>query len=51
VPPCGACRQVLAEFGDAALPIQSRTVDGERETHTLGELLPDPFGPGWRGRR
>lgn len=51
VPPCGACRQVLAEFADAALPIQSRTPDGRQETRTLGELLPDAFGPGWLAQR
>ena len=50
VPPCGACRQVLAEFADPVLPIQSRTVEGVQETHTLGELLPEAFGPGWLGR-
>jgi cytidine deaminase len=47
VPPCGACRQVLAEFADAALPIQSRTVAGAESTDTLGALLPDAFGPQW----
>jgi len=47
VPPCGACRQVLAEFGEASLPIQSRTPAGALSTHTLGALLPDAFGPVW----
>src|ERR671912_684750 len=41
--PCGACRQVLAEFG-LDLPI-----DGVGATRTvswqLSELLPSPFGP------
>jgi cytidine deaminase len=41
--PCGACRQVLAEFG-LDLPIQGvgtkRTV-----TWRLSELLPEAFGP------
>jgi cytidine deaminase len=50
VPPCGACRQVLAEFADANLPIQSRTVGGARMMHTLGTLLPEAFGPEWLGR-
>jgi cytidine deaminase len=41
VPPCGACREVLAEFCPD-LPIVS--VAGEsREEWTLDELLPQPF--------
>ncbi len=51
VPPCGACRQVLAEFADAALPIHSRTVSGAVSTSTLGALLPDAFGPQWLPKR
>lgn len=40
-PPCGACRQVLAEFGlelevESVGPLQARR-------WTLGELLPDAF--------
>jgi cytidine deaminase len=39
VTPCGACRQVLAEFaGD--LPICSANLEGERFESTLRELLP-----------
>jgi len=49
--PCGACRQVLAEFADADLPIQTRSLRGEHAQYTLGALLPEPFGPGWLGRR
>jgi cytidine deaminase len=37
--PCGACRQVLAEFGHSKLPIYVVGV-GKRN---LDELLPDPF--------
>lgn len=40
--PCGACRQVLAEFGaDMAVHLAGR--DGTVETVSLGELLPEPF--------
>jgi cytidine deaminase len=49
VPPCGACRQVLAEFAGPELPVQSRTKAGAHMTHTLGELLPEAFGPEWLG--
>jgi len=42
-PPCGMCRQVLAEFGDAALPVRSRTPGGLEKQWTLGELLPHAF--------
>ena len=47
VPPCGACRQVLAEFAGPELPVQSRTLSGAHMTHTLGSLLPEAFGPEW----
>jgi cytidine deaminase len=50
VPPCGACRQVLAEFGDAEVPIRSRTLEGVERTQPLGTLLPEAFGPEWLGR-
>jgi cytidine deaminase len=41
--PCGACRQVMAEFGD--FPVVVAGVDGIRRTTTVGELLPMPFLP------
>ena len=34
--PCGRCRQLLYEAGGPGLRINER--------HTLGDLLPDPFG-------
>ncbi len=44
--PCGACRQVLAEFCDANFPIHvARVADlATAETFALGELLPKAFG-------
>jgi len=39
VSPCGACRQVLAEF-NPQLPIHLGTLDGAVETFHLTELLP-----------
>ena len=42
--PCGACRQVLSEFGDG-LAIRAVGPSGER-SWSMRELLPDAFGPG-----
>lgn len=44
--PCGVCRQVMQEFCD---PERFRIVlgrsDEQRKIYTLGELLPEGFGP------
>lgn len=40
--PCGACRQVLAEFCGPDFPVHVATADGFEST-TLGELLPHAF--------
>ncbi len=42
-PPCGACRQVLAELSSPETPVQMRTLSGAHAEHTLGELLPHAF--------
>ena len=42
--PCGACRQVIAEFAPH-LPLILGTPDGQFETTTLDALLPRPFLP------
>lgn len=42
--PCGACRQVLREFGKEAL-VHSFCDSAETKTWTVEKLLPDSFGP------
>jgi cytidine deaminase len=44
-PPCGGCRQVLWEFGDADTPVIAEGADTVRVRWRLGDLLPDAFGP------
>ena len=41
--PCGACRQVLVEFGD--FPVILANPAGERVLTTVSRLLPDAFTP------
>ncbi len=42
--PCGACRQVLREFGEEIL-VLSATTRGTHTARTVRELLPASFGP------
>jgi cytidine deaminase len=44
VPPCGGCRQRIAEFAAPATPLHLATVEGARRTVTIGALLPLSFG-------
>ena len=41
-PPCGACRQILWEFG-GNLEIQLANLHVDKGTHRLRDLLPMPF--------
>ena len=43
--PCGVCRQVLNEFADSSMEIIVAISTEIYEIKTLGELLPDAFGP------
>lgn len=45
IAPCGACRQVLAEFCDPSVPVVTDGGDGTPHTWTVGELLPSAFTP------
>jgi cytidine deaminase len=50
-PPCGMCRQVLAEFAGPDLIVRSRTLKGDEAAYTLGELLPHAFTQSFLKRR
>jgi cytidine deaminase len=43
--PCGACRQVMAEFGADAIVICCTDNDARERRFALAELLPSAFGP------
>ena len=44
--PCGACRQVLAEFGTGTIVLLADDQGQMIEETTLEKLLPGAFGPG-----
>ncbi len=44
-PPCGVCRQVLAEFCSPQFPILVVTDEEHYEQYTLAQLLPHGFSP------
>jgi cytidine deaminase len=44
--PCGACRQRIREFADEGAAVLVAGPEGLRRSFTLGELLPESFGPG-----
>ena len=44
-PPCGVCRQVMAEFCAPDFTILVVTGEDTYDTYTLSELLPSGFGP------
>ena len=43
--PCGACRQVIAEFGAEALVVCFADGAALDQRYLIGELLPQAFGP------
>jgi cytidine deaminase len=43
--PCGGCRQRIREFAVPSTPIHVAGPEGLRRRFTLGELLPESFGP------
>lgn len=45
VSPCGACRQVLAEFCEPNMPVYLINLKGDVQETTVAELLPGAFSP------
>ncbi len=43
VPPCGGCRQKIAEFAAPDAPVILCTTDGKSRTTTVADLLPGVF--------
>lgn len=48
ISPCGACRQVMAEFCPPDLPVYLSNLTGKTLIMTVRELLPYAFGQGDR---
>jgi len=46
IPPCGGCRQKLAEFGGGDVSVTLATTDGTEQVTTIGDLLPGKFDAG-----
>lgn len=43
-PPCGMCRQALAEFADGQFKVVLAKTEKETKVYKLNELLPESFG-------
>ena len=50
VPPCGGCRQKLAEFARHDTPVTLATTEGASLRTTVGDLLPGRFDAGHMDR-
>jgi cytidine deaminase len=46
VPPCGGCRQKIAEFANAAAVVTLATTDGASQVTSVSALLPGAFDAG-----
>ena len=45
VPPCGGCRQKLAEFSDGDVVVTLATTAGAQQVTSVADLLPGAFRP------
>lgn len=43
ISPCGACRQVIAEFCEGTMPVYLANLEGNIQETTVAELLPGAF--------
>jgi len=50
VPPCGGCRQKIAEFAGQDVRVTLCTTDGKEKVMTVAELLPGVFTAAHMGR-
>ena len=50
VPPCGGCRQKLAEFADGDTPVTLATTGGQELRTSVAALLPGAFGAATMGQ-
>ena len=48
--PCGACRQVMAEFGLDTVVLIADAQGNQKQEASVSELLPGAFGPGDLGK-
>lgn len=46
-PPCGMCRQVMAEFADSNCLVHVGNLKALAKTYKLSELLPEAFTPSY----
>ena len=50
VPPCGGCRQKLAEFGAGDVVVTMATTSGQTRATTIGDLIPGVFDASFMDR-
>jgi cytidine deaminase len=50
VPPCGGCRQKLADFAAGDVAVTMATLDGAEQVVTVAGLLPGAFVAGHMDR-
>ena len=43
VPPCGGCRQKIAEFADPEVVVTLSNLAGDEQKYTVSDLLPGVF--------